>query len=488
MDYMADQPHQPLQGDYQTMHSPLSGIVRRAPVTVPPQISVRAALQIMEREGIGSVVIAESETRIPLGIFTLHDLLRRISVHGGDLEQPIANVMTRGLVTLEPEATAHQAVLTMARQGLRHILIVDEQERLLGIVSQNDLFSLQRVGIKEISNDIAGAQNIDSLIHAARDIHRFTDSMLAQGVGAEQLTYFISTLNDLLTLRIIELTQSEFRLPSLKWCWIALGSEGRFEQTFTTDQDNAIVFESTEDDAERIRQQLVPFAQAVNRKLDACGFLLCKGKIMAGNPMWCMSLNEWQRKFSAWIQTPEPEALLFASIFFDFRPLYGAHELTAILRNWLLDACSKNSLFLYQMAENALRTQPPLGIFRDFRVQRTGQFPHTIDLKMTGLWPFIGAARVFALAYGMPETNTARRLRSVAGKIGFSSDETAAIVDSFYYIQRLRLRHQHNLQGLAAGANRINPDALNPLERSILKEAFTQARRLQRRLRLEYQL
>jgi CBS domain-containing protein len=485
---MGDLPHLPLQGNYQTMHSPLSGIIRRTPVTVTPQTSVRAALHIMEREGIGSIVIAEPDTGIPLGIFTLHDLLRRVSGRSSDVERPIANVMTHDPITLAPQATAYQAALAMARHGVRHLLIVDERGLLLGVVSQNDLFALQRVGIKEISSDIAGADNLDSLAGAARDIRQLADSMLAQGVGAEHLTQFISTLNDLLTLRIIELTKSEFELPSIRWCWIALGSEGRFEQTFTTDQDNAIIFESSDDDAERMRQQLLPFTQAVNRKLDACGFLLCKGNIMAGNPMWCMSLNEWRRKFSAWIRTPQPTALLFASIFFDFRPLYGTHGLTTELRTWLLDACGKNTLFLRQLAENALQTRPPLGFFGGFRVERKGEFPNTIDLKMTGLWPFIGPARVFALAYGIPETNTARRLRSVAEKIRFSSDEMAAIVDSFYYVQRLRLLHQHKLQGLATGANRINPDALNPLDRSILKAAFKQAIRLQGRLTIDYQL
>lgn len=479
---------QPYQDDYQTMHSPLSGIIRRAPVTVPPQMSVRTALQIMDQDRIGSVVIADPETGIALGIFTLQDLLRRISMRNGDIDQPIANVMTRDLITLESHATAYQAALSMTRHGLRHLLVVDEQGRLLGIVSQNDLFSLQRIGIKEISNEISGAQNMDTLIRAARDIRQLADSMLAQGIGAEQLTHFISTLNDLLTLRIIELTQIEYALPSVKWCWIALGSEGRFEQTFTTDQDNAIMFESADSDAEQTRQQFLPFAQAVNRKLDACGFLLCKGNIMAGNPMWCLSLNEWQHRFSSWIQTPKPDALLFASIFFDFRPLYGEHGLTVTLRNWLLDNCGKNPLFLRLMAENALQCPPPLGLIRDFKVERHGKFPNTIDLKMAGLWPFIDAARIFALANGVPETNTARRLRSVAEKMHFTNDDISAIVDSFYYVQRLRLRHQHNLQGVAAGANRINPDTLNALDRSILKEAFKQARRLQNRLQLDYQL
>lgn len=485
---MADQSSQTSRDAHQTMHSPLSGIIRREPVTVGPQMSVRDALRTMDERRIGSIVVADTHDRIPLGIFTLQDLLRRVALQNGDLSQPIANVMTRELVSLRPQSTAYQAALIMARRNVRHVLVVDDDGRLTGIVSQNDLFALQRVSIKEISAEIGAAQNSDALVHSAREIRGLADNMLAQGVGAEQLTHFISTLNDLLTLRIIELTLEEFDLPQVKWCWIALGSEGRFEQTFSTDQDNGIIFECQAGQAEQIRLQLLPFAQTINRKLDACGFLLCKGNIMAGNPMWCMSLEEWRRKFSGWIRVAEPQALLFASIFFDFRPLYGNEELSENLREWLLDACHTNPMFLRHMAENALQCQPPLGIIRDFVYDKSNEFPHTIDLKMYGSWPFVDTARIFALAHGVTHTSTAQRLRAAMGKMNFAGDEVAAIIDSFYYIQLLRLRHQHNLRGRAMGANRIDPDELNELERHILKEAFKQARKLQARLRLDFQL
>lgn len=485
---MSDPSRRATPAEHQTMHSPLSSIIRRAPVTVTPGLSVRDALQTMDRHRIGSIIVADAESRVPVGIFTLQDLLRRIALQDGDLAQPISNVMTADLVSLPPHATAYQAALTMARRNVRHVVVVDQDGKLTGIVSQNDLYALQRVGIKEISTEIGSAQNIDELAHSAGEIRRLADNMLAQGVGAEQLTHFISTLNDLLTLRIIELTQDEFDLPQVRWCWIALGSEGRFEQTFSTDQDNGIIFECAAASAEQVRQQFLPFAQTVNRKLDACGFLLCKGNIMAGNPMWCMSLDEWRKTFNGWIHDAKPEALLFASIFFDFRPLYGDEELSDSLRHWLLDACGRQPMFLRYMAENALRCQPPLGLIRDFVFDHSSEFPHTIDLKMYGSWPFVDSARIFALGHAVPHTSTAQRLRSVMEKMHFPSDEVAAMIDSFYFIQLLRLRHQHDLQGRAGGANRIDPDELNELERHILKEAFKQARKLQSRLRLDYQL
>ena len=473
---------------HQTMHTRLGSLIRREPVTVAPTSSVRAALQEMERHRIGSIVVVEDGSGIPLGIFTLLDLLRRVALPDLELDQPIAQVMTRDLVSLGAQATAYDAALTMARHRLRHVLVVGEDGRLVGIVSQNDLFALQRVGIKEISNEIGAAEDLDSLIRSAQDIRLLADNMLAQGVGAEPLTHFISTLNDLLTLRLIELTRREFALPEVPWCWIALGSEGRFEQTFSSDQDNGIVFDAGDGDAEAIRQQLLPFALAVNRKLDRCGFLLCKGNIMASNPLWCLSLDEWQGKFGAWLASPTPQAILNASIFFDFRPLYGEHALAHALRAWLLDACRRNVLFLHHMARDALRRRPPLGLLSQILVDRSGDFPGTIDLKMVGAWPFVDAARIFSLAAGVAETNTAQRLRLAMARTGEQgSDEVAALVEAFYYIQSLRLRHQHTLQGRVHGANRIRPAALNEFDRRMLKEAFRQARKLQRRLRLEYQ-
>ncbi|MBK7562923.1 MAG: hypothetical protein IPI21_00940 [Propionivibrio sp.] len=134
----------------------------------------------------------------------------------------------------------------------------------------------------------------------------------------------ISALNDLLTLQVIELTAGCFDLPYVPWCWLVFGSEGRLEQTLSTDQDNGLVFAAaSEGEAAALRKVFLPFAQAVNGALDACGFPLCKGNIMASNPAWCLSLQEWQLAFGEWMSKSQPEALLNSTIFFDFRPLYG---------------------------------------------------------------------------------------------------------------------------------------------------------------------
>ncbi len=477
--------------EQQSLNSPLSAIISRMPVSCAPETSVRHALELMYEAKVGSIVAVDGEQR-PLGILTLHDVLERIVLPQIDLEQAVIGIMSRQLTTLQPQALAHEAALVMARHGFRHVLIV-ENERLVGLVSEKDLFALQRVGLRQIGSSIREATTVEVLQGAAADIRRMAHSMMAQGVAPEQLTQFISTFNDMITVRVIELECAASglcdALQQAGLCWIALGSEGRFEQTLNTDQDNALIFTVPDGmTAEEVRVQLLPVARRINVALDLCGFPLCKGEIMASNPQWCLSLDEWKQSFSSWIMHGAPEALLHASIFFDFRALYGAQNLAEDLRTWLARIARDNQKFLHQMAENALRNRPPLGVMRDFVVGKE----RTLDLKLNGITPFVDAARIFSLAAGVTHTSTIQRLRLSAPRLNINAGELEAWIDALLFIQVLRLRHHDALseqgRGDAALDNLIDPERLHELDRRILKEAFRQARKLQSRLSMDYGL
>ncbi len=492
---LLEQSKQAIQAQYahsssgqQSMNSPLSAIVRRSPVTCTPHTTVREVLGVMHRLGIGSMVATEEER--PVGIFTLHDVLKRVALPKINLDQPIIGIMSTQLTSLPPTAPAYEAALVMARHGFRHILVTD-QEKLVGVISEKDLFSLQRVGLRQISSAIRSASAVDKLVEAAADIRQLAHNMLAQGVAAEQLTQFISTLNDLLTVRIIELELAAAGLAESAElqagvCWLALGSEGRVEQTLNTDQDNGLIFVvPAGKTADQVRDVLLPVARRINDALDACGFPLCKGDVMACNPQWCLSLEEWQDKFGAWIDHGDPEALLNASICFDFRALYGKVELAQSLSAWLAPRVAATPRFLHQMAANALRNRPPLGLVRDFVVSEG----HKLDLKLNGMTPFVDAARIHAFAAGISVTNTVQRLRLSAAHLNIGPAEIEAWVEALHFIQLLRLRRQHEEStGGAVMDNLLDPDALNDLDRRILKEAFRQARKLQTRLAMEYKL
>lgn len=477
--------------EQQSLASPLSAIIRRAPVTCEPDMPVRQVLQIMHEQHVGSMVAVEADGR-PCGILTLHDVLDRIALPQIDLDQPVIEVMSMQLSSLPPQALAHEAALMMAKHGFRHVLVV-ENGKLVGLVSEKDLFALQRVGLRQIGSTIRRAETPQVLQQGAVDIRKMAHNMMAQGVAPEQLTQFISAFNDLLTVRVVELECKASGLVGTPlcegMCWMALGSEGRFEQTLNTDQDNAIIFMVPPGmTADQVREKLLPLARRINETLALCGFPLCKGEIMASNPKWCLSLEEWKRTFASWIGGGSPEQLLNASIFFDFRALYGAQHLADDLRSWLAHVASDNSRFLHMMAENALQNSPPLGLMRDFVLGKENK----LDLKLNGITPFVDAARIFSLASGVMHTNTIQRLRLSAAKMNMHASEIDAWIDALLFIQVLRLRHHDEVSVQGAGDdaldNLIDPENLNELDRRILKEAFRQARKLQARLALEYHL
>jgi CBS domain-containing protein len=434
------------------MLAPLRSVLRRQPVLCPRDTTLGEAIRRMHAERVGSIVVVDGSA-VPVGIFTTVDLLESAAARASP-DASIVQHMTPQPFTLEEEATLADAALAMARHGFRHV-VVTRDGKLAGVVSERDLFALQRLGLRRTAERIRGAGKLEQLVEASRDIRRLTRHLLAQGVAAGPLTGMISALNDGLTRRVIELAQEQRPLPGA-WCWLALGSEGRMEQTLVTDQDNALIVETG-------KEAFLAFADRVNRDLDACGFPLCKGDIMARNPRWCLTPEEWRGVFDGWIRNNDPQALLNASIFFDFRALTGDARLAGRLRDSVLAQTQANRTFCRALAGAALQTRPPRGLLADFSADE-------LDLKLLGARPFVDAARVLALAAGSPETGTAARLHA-------AGEKTA--VDAFHFVQTLRLRRD---------GNRIRPRELNDIDRRVLKEAFRQAAVLQERVRLDFGL
>lgn len=484
---------QRMASERQAFAQPLRALVKRPAVTCDERRSVAEAARIMRDHDVGSVVIVDARSR-PLGILTTQDL---VGVAAGDgLERPVAEIMSRDLVSLPPHAFAYDAALAMIEHGIRHVVMV-EGGRLLGVVSERDLFALQRLGLGELTMEIRLADDLDTLAALAAEIRRLAALLVEQGTAPEPLTVFISVLNDRLTRRVIEVVRRRHELNRIRWAWLAFGSEGRLEQTFSTDQDNGLVFAAyARMPVEQARLQLVPFARAVNEALDACGFPLCEGNIMASNPALCLTLDEWRAKMSGWLKVSVPQALLDAAICLDLRLIYGDELLATALRDWIVEHVRGHAAFLQQLARAAVQTLPALGRFGAFAATDAPGAPHTVNLKANGARIFVDAARVLALANGLRETNTAERLRALRDARGQPLPEGEALIGAFHFIQGLRLRRQAGAPEARAGgrsaaedlANRIDPDRLNAFDQAALKEAFQIARQLQSRLELDFRL
>jgi CBS domain-containing protein len=483
-----------MQADLATQESDISfdaalaDLVRRAPVTCDRGTTLRQAVERMHRERVGSIFVVD-ERAVPIGVFTLHDLLARVAAKDFNLNSPIETVMTPNPLSLPLHATAYEAMLLMAGRGIGHVGVVDG-ERLTGVISERDLFALQRVGLVHLTRAMTRAPDIETLAKLRGDMHELIEHMLMQGASVTQLMQIIALLNDHATRRVIALMVAAHGAPAATFTWLSFGSEGRQEQTLKTDQDNGILFTPAPGQpVDAARAELLALAKHINAALDACGFPLCPGKVMASNPECCLTSDEWRERFAEWIEHGTPQHLLNASIYFDFRALEGDPAPVEELRRWVLQRIGRVPRFLHQMAANAMNVEPPLGLLRDFSVESSGEHANTINLKLRGAMPFVDAARLLALAHGIAQTNTLERLRAVARRDIVRAVEAEAWCDAYAFIQLLRMRrHQARQRAGKEPDNYIDPSQLNDLDRRVLKEAFRQARKLQALVALEYQL
>lgn len=463
----------------QTLDSALSTLITRPPVSCAAHTPLRDALQTMHGARIGSMLVVDT-AGLPLGILTRHDILSRITLPGVPLESPIEHVMVHPVLTLTAEHTAQDAALLMSRHGIRHVPVT-RNGAAVGMVSERDLFAMQRKSLKGVSTELRCARDVGELQVAAKGIRRLTRSLLGQGVQARQLTTMISHLNDVLTERLLHLQAEVHGIDLKRLCWLCLGSEGRDEQTIATDQDNALILANGIDPEARMAVRA--FARSVNLALEACGFPLCKGGIMAGEAACCLTLDEWRERFHQWIAQGSPEHLLNASIYFDFRPLAGDHSLAHSLRESVRLSASTTPRFLKQMALNALTRTTPL----NWRGAIDSDARGMLDLKLRGTAIFVDAARIYSLANGIQETNTQRRLEAVGPLLKLAKTEYDAWVTGFEFLQMLRLRIQLQSDESEAPPNEIQVAGLNDIDRRILRESIKVAHRLQQRLQLDYE-
>lgn len=463
----------------QSMETPLERLCPQAPVTCGPETPLREALEQMHRRRIGSMLVVDPQMQ-PIGILTRYDVLGRITLAGVSLDRPMSDVMIGPVHCLDADRTAQEAALLMSDKRIRHVPVT-RQGKLVGIVSERDLYALHRLSLSQVSDRIRHAADVAALRDAADDIRRFARHLLGQGVQAQQLTQLISHLNDVLTARLVELKAAEHGVDPQTFCWLALGSEGRSEQTVATDQDNALIVSGEGD-----RTAMLAFAAEVNQALDLCGYPLCKGNIMAGNPECCLSLAQWQQRFAQWVEQGSPQDLLKASIYFDFRAITGQGNLATTLRDFVVRCAAGNPRFVRQLAVNGLEQVPPLNWLG--LIDSTAMDGHdTLDLKLQGTAILVDIARTYALAHGVTETGTRERFEAIGPKIGVPAHEHQAWVAGFEFLQMLRLRAQLDGSAVGGNPNRIAVDTLNDIDRRILRETLRMVRSLQQRVRLDYQ-
>jgi len=451
--------------------TPVGHLASREVLMVGAETSILEASRLMSAHRVRALVVKDG-TGLPVGIVTTTDLRDRVLVAQRDAAAPVGEIMSAPLLTVEARDFCFEALLKMMSHDVHH-LPVSDGERLVGIVTNHDFMILQGTSPLFIAREIEGQDSVEGLAASSRRIKGLVSLLLHEGARASSIVRVISAVNDRLEHRILDLALQTLGPPPLPFCWIVYGSAGRKEQTFTTDQDNAVITgdAGSERGALAAAEYFGRFAEFVVDAFLRCGFARCRGKFMATNPQWRNSLADWKRLFGAWILAPDDAALHKASNLFDFRGLHGDLRLAVELRTHLQQALAGQTLFLKAMADLTVSYRPPLGIFGSLLVERGGEHADHVDLKKHCLTPLTNIVRLFSLESAIAETSTLERLAVLKAVHPVAKTVGDDLAHAFEFVSLIRIRHQHEQIALDLEPdNFIDPQWLSSLERGNLKE------------------
>jgi CBS domain-containing protein len=467
-------------------------LMRGPALTCRGDTTVGEAARLMSARGVGSVIVVDPDASA-VGVVTDRDLRTKVLARGLSATTPVSVVMSAPVVAVGPERLAFDALLEMTRRNIHHLAVVEDR-RLRGVVSSHDFMLLQGAHPVALVRQIQAEGSVDGLVALTAQLPMVIRRLAGEGVGAFDLGRLVAEFNDRLVRRTVELTEAALAGegrggPPVPYSFLVLGSEGRREQTFKTDQDNGLVYEDPSDDLRgAAATYFARLGQSVGAALVREGFPSCPGGYMASNPQWCQPAATWRGYFISWMTNPHPRRLLDAAIFFDLRPVAGQAAPGEALWAWVCNQAPSQLLFLRRMAWDAVNRTPPLGWFGRFVVECSGPAGGRLDLKGRGVFPMTQAMRVCALSLGLPQTNTVDRLLAVGQRDVFSPTEVKELQDAYEVIFRIRLMHQ--IACVEAGKppdNLVDPSALSKVDRLLLREAFRTLAWLQRALADRFQ-
>ena len=453
--------------------TPVGEIATRNVVTAPRELTIREAAGIMSAGRVSYLVLVD-ETGHPVGIVTDRDLRDKVVARNRDVGDKVSGIMSSMLVTTDAQDFCFESLLRMIRHNIHHIIVV-EKGQMKGMITNDDLIMLQGTSPVSVVREIDGQNTIEGLVPLSRKLPGIIGLLIKERTRASNIAQIVTEVNDRLVRKVIEIAERKFGPAPVRWCWIGMGSEGRKEQVFTTDQDNGIIYANpaSEDQHAAAMHYFAAFGAFVNSSLEMCGFERCPANVMAENPKWHQPLRTWEKYFQTWINEPTIDSVVRSLICFDFRHVYGDQSLTEELRRITTRLLVDNRMFLGIVANILVHNPPPIGFFKGFVVEKNGRHRDELNLKVKGTALFVDILRLFSLEKGIQETSTVERIEALRSRHGMVETFGEELKHAFDFVASLRIRHQ--LQQAQEGKridHFLNPDSLSKVEKKMLKEAF----------------
>ena len=458
-------------------------------VSCDAQTTVKELAELMNQHQVGSVLVLDQEK--PEGIVTDKDIRVKIATGRWGVDIPVKQIMNSPVICYPKSLTASQAHLAMMKHRISHICITEDgtpNSRAIGMVSEHDLIVSQGNNPYFLMKAILRAKRTKELKKIRRNITALLERYIESNLPVTHISRVMFELNDATIKKCIEMGIRKLNSPPpCKFAWMSLGSQGRKEQLLLTDQDNAIVFEDQDPDTYQATQAyFITLAKNVNKRLLKIGFEYCPADMMAGNPKWCLSLEEWKKQFSDWVRSPVDDNILLCQVFFDYDISYGELELVNSLADHIFKETNNLPIFKANLARSALLNPSPLGFFRQFLLETNGEYKDFFDLKKRALMPVTDAARLLILDHKVKNINNTFERYDKLAELEPQNKELY-LAASYATKVLLKFRTRQGLMHHDSGRF-IDLRSLNKEERMKLKRCFNTISDLQDLIKLRYKL
>jgi signal-transduction protein with cAMP-binding, CBS, and nucleotidyltransferase domain len=463
-----------------------------APPTLTTGDNCGAAVELLRAPEVSGVLIVD-DGRQPLGIVTEQDVTHRIA-YQLDAGESVASAMSAPVTTISRGDYLFQAIALMRREALRHLPVVDDQGLLVGMLHLHRALSESVPLLLEMIEHLTPGDLRTGIEHMKRAQVKIALGLLHDGVPAPEIQTLLTHFNNDIYRRVIRQAMDRLRdegagSPPVGFDVIVMGSGGRGESYLFPDQDNGFVLDDYPDaDHNQVDAYFIPLAERMTAALHEVGITLCKGFVMASNPLWRKSISQWCEQLQYWLRKPSDATLRLSDIFFDFLPVHGQGENARTLREFVTRTLPERHMFLGRMQAVQRDHGVALGLFKRLTVDdRDGPHKGKLNLKYHGLLPLVENIRLLALREGVASTSTLERIAELHSRNVLSNDEQDYLCGAFQHITHLVLRQQ--LQDFDANlpvGPYVSPDALSEREKDMLVDGLDAINDLRGRMRGEF--
>ena len=446
----------------------VADLVTRRKVSIASSNTVQQAALLMTEQRVSCLLIEQDEQLV--GILTDRDLRSRVVAKSLPASTTVSEVMTKTPQRIESDRFAFEAIQQMSQYNIHH-LPVEQDGKAIGVLTTTDLIRSQQEHPVYLISHIHRQHHSEGLNAITPQVQQLAMQLAEQQIPSYEVSSVLTSIMDALAQSWLQIAEQQLGPAPCVYSWLGFGSQARRDMLPSADQDNALLLEKEPSGA--VADYFSAVADIVCNGLASSGQALCEGHIMASNPELRLSLKGWSNRFAKWLHTPDPQALLSSSIFFDMRLIYGSKALFNVLQQDVLARCKNNELFLYQLAKNATQRQPPLGFFKHFLLEQDGRQRKGLDLKKRGISLITDLVRVYALSAGIHAVNTRERLALLQQQAVLTQRQQQNLQGAFDVLAHLRWQLQ--AEDLKRGrhlSNLLDPSQLNLLQRHQLKDAF----------------